>query len=164
MSDTSPSPASSTTPTSQSKQQRGNPVLVGIIFLVLIMIGFVAAQFAERAGPPFEWRTDFDAALREARQTDQRIFLVLYEPGATALGRYDRGLFETALVKQRLAQMIPVRVAVPTVDALRVRYRFDGEIMMLVLKPDGDVVGEPGRGPNLDELWFKTYVFPSHDR
>lgn len=142
-----------------------SPMWVGVGFLVLMMLFYGLSQYTEyAAGPELKWGQDLDQALVAAQNSGRRVFLLLYEPGCMYTSQYDRELFKTRMVRDRLAQMIPVRIELGEDDPLRVRFSFHTSPMMIMLGSDGKVIGTPLVGGGVDELRFRTNIHPDEER
>ena len=107
-------------------------------------------------GPPIDGKSDYDAAAREARQRNRRLFLLLYAPGGPVTANHDRGLFTLRPVRERLAKLVCCRLEVSANDPLARRFGFSGEALMLVLDNAGNQLARLEGA--VDRLRFRTYV------
>jgi hypothetical protein len=147
-----------------SNARRLNPKVAGLAF-ILLLVGFYAfAQYLSRSGPEIAWQTDFDTALAMAQNQDRRIFLYLYEPDDEWTDNYERGLFQERYARERLAQMVPVRIELGPDDPLRRRYGFTESPTMVTLNSEGEMIAEPLVGGPIDRRQFVTYVNPTDER
>ncbi len=136
-----------------------SPGMAGLLFLALLMVGFVWTQYNAYSGPAIEWTTDLDAARARAKQTRRRVFLYLCEPDCPTTREHDRSLFSRRLARETLARMVPCRIVLKPNDPLRDQFQFSREPMAIMLDPNGKVVGEPFSG-HMTELTFSTRIRP----
>ena len=148
-------------PTTTDRKRPPSWMVVGL--LVLLSGWYVLTQVLSHTGPPVEWiRGDLAAVERIAQERNQRIFLLMHEPGCVTTAANDRDLFSQRLVRQRLADMVCCRIELQPEDPLRRRFHIKPGIpMMVVLEPGHQrPTGAPMEG-KLDWLQFKTYVQPT---
>jgi hypothetical protein len=142
-----------------------SPTLAGLILVVLMMIFFGLSQYTEYVGgEQFSWGNDLDAAVAQAKETNRRVFLFLHEADCPHADRYDRELFTIRLVRKRLSEMIPVRKVVSENDPLRMKFGFRRGPMMIMLDGEGEVIGTPLRGGDINELQFRTNIHSDEKR
>ena len=147
------SPSAASTPSAEPAGPK-TARWVGLAFLALVMLTFVAAQWFARGGPPVQWSYDLDEAFKVARAEDRRVFLVLFEPGCPVTARNDREIFGTRNARERLARAVCCRIELKLQDPLRRKYATEGLPVALVMKPDGTVLRSQV-GP-LEERSFHT--------
>ncbi len=149
-----PAPASAPPPRASRKPPRW--IIVGL--LVLFAGWFVAMQWRQRGGEPVAWQHDLPAAEQQARTSNRLIFLLLQIPNCPIAAALDRDLFSQRLVREKMQQMICVRLELSATDPLRTRYNFRGEPLMLVLRPGrATPLMRPLEG-KIDYLEFTTVV------
>lgn len=142
-----------------------DPRIAGIVLVLLMMFFFGLSQYTEYfAGPQLTWGQDLEAAKVSAQNSGRRIFLYLCEPGCVYASQYDRELLTTRGARERLAQMIPVRIEIGEDDPLRVKYGFRQSPMMVVVGADGEPISNPLVGSGIDERQFKTNIHPDDER
>jgi hypothetical protein len=156
---TSTEPATGTPDARTTSPRRGSPWIVAGL-LVLLGGWFVVVQVISRTGPPIDWiRNDLPRAEQLAKEKGRRLFLMLYEPGCKITEGNDRDLFSQRFARERLAQMVCCRVELKAEDALRRRFGFKRDPLLLVFEPGKDVPISRLEG-KIDQLQFETYVDP----
>lgn len=162
MSDQTP-PDRSRSVESTTIQRRRPPSWMVVGLLVLLGGWYVLTQVLSRTGPPIEWiRGDLAAAEKVAQEHNQRIFLLMHEPGCATTAANERDLFSQRLVRKRLAEMVCCRIELQSADPLRQRFHVrQGIPLMVVLEPGHQrPIGAPMEG-KVDWRQFKTYVQPT---
>lgn len=141
-----------------------SPGVVGIGMLVLLMLVYAGSQYTEFfGGPQIRWRSSLSGAIAEARETDTRLFVYMHEPGCPHTPRYDRELFQQRSVRDRLSQMVTVRLQVAPYDDARRDYRFQETPTLTLVEPDGKVIATRSGGA-LDDLAIRTYFHVTEER
>lgn len=144
----------------QSAPRKRPPFWVGLVFVLLLGGGYVVTQYITYSGPAIAWRYEFAEALAEANAQDpkRRVFLLLHEPGCLVTQANERELFSTRFVRERLAKMVPCRVALRPDDPLRRQFAVTDQPVMLCIDPSGLPIGRvEGRA---DERMFRTNIHP----
>lgn len=154
-----PSPEAAPGPTGPSPKRALSPGMAGLIFLALLMVGFVWTQYNAYSGPAIGWLSDLDGALARAAESRRRVFLYLCEPDCPTTREHDRSLFSRRLARETLARMVPCRIVLKPGDPLRERFHFQREPLAVMLNASGQVIGEPVEGL-MTELTFSTRIRP----
>ena len=117
----------------------------------------VVNQLLSTGGPPIAWiDDDVAAALRQAEQKDQRVFLYLYELGDPIHVRNEREVFAQLWARQPRQNTVCCRIAIAAGDVRRVKYKYDGQPLFLLLNPKGKEMARTQGA--VSQLEFETYI------
>lgn len=151
------------TTVAEQRRRRGSRWFLAVLFLLLVA-WFIVTQVVSRTGADIHWYSDLAEAERVAVQEGKYVFLVLHEPDSPTMEANDRLLLSTRGARDILKQLVCCRIVLQgaATASLRARFGYEGEPLMLVLKPGRPepVVRLDGR---VEWLEFRTYVKPEPD-
>ena len=143
----------------ETGERRPGSKWIAVGLLVLLGGWFVVTQTISRTGEQIQWLDSLPAAEKLAHETGRRILLVLHEPDCEITAANDRDLFSQRFARAQLAKMVCCRVELKPGDPLRRRFGFTSEPLVLVLKPNGELLHRlTGR---ITRLQFETFVVPA---
>ncbi|GAB4324780.1 MAG: hypothetical protein Kow0059_20530 [Candidatus Sumerlaeia bacterium] len=122
-------------------------LLIGLGFILSIlafqwMIGAVPAHGDGRPGDSsIAWRTDYEAALAEAKKEGQLIFADFHAAWCGPCKMMDRTTFKNDEVVARLAGYIPLKVDVDAQRNIAMKYGVTATPTLAILNADGSLVG-----------------------
>jgi hypothetical protein len=127
---------------------------------LLLLVGFVVLNFVvSHSGPPVAWiENDLPAALRQAAERKQRVFLYLYEPNDPLHGRNEREVFGQNWARAPLQQAAACRIAVQPGDLTTLKHRYTGRPVFVLLDEKGREIAQMRLEGAPDEREFFTYI------
>ncbi len=140
-----------------ARRRKGPPAWgVALVLALLAVLLFVNQQIST-GGRPVAWiEGDLEAALRQAKERKQRVFLYIYAPDDPVHQRNERQVFTQRWAREPLESAICCRIANRPGDVNGLRYGFEGKPLFLLLDSDGNPVSRISGA--LDELQFRTHI------
>lgn len=106
------------------------------------VIGSVFAQGGESPGKSaIEWRTDYEAALAEAKKDGKLVVVDFHATWCGPCKMMDRTTFKNEKVVARLAGFVPLKIDVDKQRDVAAKYGITGMPTLAVLNADGSPVG-----------------------
>jgi hypothetical protein len=140
-----------------SSARKGPPAWGIALFLVLLGGVVVVNQVISTGGTPIRWiDDDLAAAMKQADQKNQRVFLYLYEPNDPTHVRNEREVFAQRWARTPLENAVSCRMALPIGDVRRVQFRYDGKPLFLLLNAKSKEMARTEGA--VSELEFLTYI------
>ena len=123
-------------------------ILWGAIFLMVVLY-----LNANRSVPAaFDWVTDFEAGLAEARQTDQPVMAVFHADWCGACKQMERSVFSSQQVGRAVEAWVPVKIDVDRQSRVADRYDVNALPTILLLSAEGEVLARRAGYMDADEL------------
>ncbi|MFQ5413461.1 MAG: thioredoxin family protein [Phycisphaerae bacterium] len=133
--------------------------VVGCVVVVLFVLSRPAKLSAA-------WGDDYDAALSAAAETDRRVLIAFHSAGCPPCAAMERMVIDTAVVRDALADFVPVRLDVRKNLAIATRYGVRATPTYVITDPDGHLVDgfEGYRGKDAFVGFLKhALTLPPHD-
>jgi hypothetical protein len=119
----------------------------------------VANYAISRSGPAIAWiDNDLPAALRQAVERKQRVFLYIYEPNDPLHARNERLVFSESWARTPLRDAVACRIAVQPHDRLALRFNYSGKPVFVLLDEQGRPIAQMRVEGAPDEREFFTYI------